>query len=52
MLALLLHPYTPEATGRLLAALGQTELELAGAELGARPGGTAISALESLFPKR
>ena len=52
MLTLLLHPYLPEATGKLLAALGQTELELAAAEFGLRPGGAATTALEPLFPKR
>jgi methionyl-tRNA synthetase len=52
VLTLLLHPYLPEATGKLLAALGQTELELAAAEFGARPGGAATTALEPLFPKR
>jgi methionyl-tRNA synthetase len=52
VLTLLLHPYLPESTGKLLAALGQSELELAAAELGARPGGAATTALEPLFPKR
>jgi methionyl-tRNA synthetase len=52
VVTLLLHPYMPEATGKLLAALGQTELELVGAEFGARPGGAATTALEPLFPKR
>ena len=52
VVTLLLHPYMPEATGRLLAALGHTELELAGADFGARPGGAATTALEPLFPKR
>jgi methionyl-tRNA synthetase len=52
VLTLLLHPYLPDATGKLLAALGQSELELAAAEFGARPGGAATTALEPLFPKR
>jgi methionyl-tRNA synthetase len=52
VVTLLLHPYTPEATGKLLAALGQTELELAAAEFGLRPGGAVTTPLEPLFPKR
>jgi methionyl-tRNA synthetase len=52
VLALLLHPYMPDSTGKLLGALGQAERELAGAEFGARGGGAAVSALEPLFPKR
>jgi methionyl-tRNA synthetase len=52
VLTLLLHPYLPDATGKLLAALGQSELELAAAEFGARPGGAVTTGLEPLFPKR
>jgi methionyl-tRNA synthetase len=52
VVTVLLHAYMPEATGRLLAALGQPALELAAAEFGARPGGATIAGLEALFPKR
>jgi methionyl-tRNA synthetase len=52
VVTLLLHAYMPEAAGKLLAALGESQLDLAGAEFGARPGGAATTALEPLFPKR
>jgi methionyl-tRNA synthetase len=52
VVTLLLHAYMPEAAGKLLAALGETQLDLAGAEFGVRPGGAATTALEPLFPKR
>jgi methionyl-tRNA synthetase len=48
--AVLLWPYLPTSTERLLAALGAPELSLAGAELGS---GTVrrVERIESLFPK-
>ncbi|HET9101722.1 MAG TPA: methionine--tRNA ligase [Solirubrobacteraceae bacterium] len=52
VLSVLLHPYLPEATGKLLAALGAPELDYAGAAFSARGGGRAVQALEPLFPKR
>jgi methionyl-tRNA synthetase len=50
VVSVLLHPYLPDSTGRLLAALGAPDLSLAGAELGA---GSVrrVRALEPLFPK-
>jgi methionyl-tRNA synthetase len=46
---LLLHPYMPETTGRLLEALGEPSRELA--ELGSREGGRQIERIPPLFPK-
>jgi methionyl-tRNA synthetase len=46
---LLLHPYIPEAAGRLLDALGEPSRELA--ELGSREGGRPIERIPPLFPK-
>jgi methionyl-tRNA synthetase len=47
----LLHPYMPASTQKLLGALGRPELAYAAAELGARGWGGPTSALEQLFPK-
>jgi methionyl-tRNA synthetase len=47
----LLSPYVPESTAKLLAALGDERLELAAAVYGEGPGGRAIGALAPLFPK-
>jgi hypothetical protein len=41
----------PETTTRLLGALGQEDLSLAGATFGARPGGATVGDLPPLFPK-
>jgi methionyl-tRNA synthetase len=46
---LLLHPYIPEAAGRLLDALGEPSRELA--EFGSREGGRSIERIPPLFPK-
>jgi methionyl-tRNA synthetase len=46
---LLLHAYMPEATGRLLDALGEGNRELA--EFGSRGGGQRIESVPPLFPK-
>ena len=46
---LLLHPYMPETTGRLLDALGEPSRELA--ELGSQEGGRRIERIPPLFPK-
>jgi methionyl-tRNA synthetase len=48
---LLLHPYLPESSVRLLDALGETERGLAAAELGSHKGGQRIEKLPPLFPK-
>ena len=50
VVAVVLHPWLPETTERLLDALGAPDLALAGARMeGGRLG--AIAALEPLFPK-
>jgi methionyl-tRNA synthetase len=46
---LLLHPYMPETSGRLLDALGEPSRELA--ELGSREGGWRLERIPPLFPK-
>ena len=38
VISVLLHPYMPDTTTRLLAALGQDDLSLERAEFGAVPG--------------
>ena len=48
----LLFPYMPKATRRLLEALGHPDLSLEAAAFGARPGGARVTATEPLFPKR
>ena len=50
VVAVLLHPYLPATSAKLLAALGAADLELAGARLGAGDVGR-VSQLEPLFPK-
>jgi methionyl-tRNA synthetase len=50
-LTVLLSPYMPESTAKLLAALGDERLELSAAEFGDGPGGLAIGELPPLFPK-
>ncbi len=49
VLALLLHPYIPASTDRLLAALGEDERALV--EPGSRGGGARVERISSLFPK-
>jgi methionyl-tRNA synthetase len=54
VLTVLLSPYMPESTAKLLDALGETgeaRLALGGAVFGARPGGGTIGELPQLFPK-
>ena len=46
---LLLVPYLPQASEKLLAALAEESHELA--ELGSRPGGQAVERVPPLFPK-
>jgi methionyl-tRNA synthetase len=48
-LALLLHPYMPETSGRLLDALAEGNRELDA--FGARGGGARIERIDPLFPK-
>jgi methionyl-tRNA synthetase len=51
VVTVLLSPWLPESSAKLLAALGSEDLSLAGARLGA---GTVrrVSQLEPLFPKQ
>jgi methionyl-tRNA synthetase len=53
VVTLLLHPYMPETTDKLLGALGvgEDERALDAAQLGARPGGGRTETLPPLFPK-
>jgi methionyl-tRNA synthetase len=52
VVTVLLHPYMPTTAEKLLAALGQPDLDLECAALGARPGGGDVAKLDPLFPKR
>jgi methionyl-tRNA synthetase len=51
VVTVLLTPYIPETAARLLAALGRADDSIAGARLGAAPGGAAVERLPPLFPK-
>jgi methionyl-tRNA synthetase len=51
VLSVLLHPYMPVSTERLLAALGAPALELAGATFAEHVPGGRVAPLEPLFPK-
>ena len=51
VISVLLHPFLPDAAERLLAALGQEDLSLERARLGAAPGGASVGELGQLFPK-
>jgi methionyl-tRNA synthetase len=51
VISVLLHPYMPDTTARLLAALGREDLSLDGARFGAAPGGATAEKLPALFPK-
>jgi methionyl-tRNA synthetase len=51
VISVLLHPYMPDTTTRLLAALGQDDLSFERAEFGAVPGGATVAKLPPLFPK-
>jgi methionyl-tRNA synthetase len=52
VLSVLLHAYMPEATSKLLEALGASDPSWVGAQFGSRGGGRTVAALEPLFPKR
>jgi methionyl-tRNA synthetase len=56
VVSVLLHPYLPDATEKLLAALGAPDLSLAGAAYGApgqeRAASFQVQKLEPLFPKK
>jgi methionyl-tRNA synthetase len=49
--SVLVHPYMPDSSERLLAALGQEELSFDGASFGARGGGAQTGKLDPLFPR-
>ncbi len=47
----LLHPYLPASSARLLAALGDERYTIADATFGSGPGGTQTAELPPLFPR-
>jgi methionyl-tRNA synthetase len=51
VVSVLLHPFMPHSTERLLAALGREDLSLDGARLGATGGGAQVGELGQLFPR-
>jgi methionyl-tRNA synthetase len=52
VLSVLLHPYMPQATQRLLDALGAPDASFGQAVFAERGSGASVSQLEPLFPKR
>jgi methionyl-tRNA synthetase len=51
VVSVLLHPFMPTSAQRLLAALGQEDLALERARLGAGSAGGRIGELGQLFPR-
>jgi methionyl-tRNA synthetase len=51
VVSVLVHPFMPDSAERLLAALGQESLSLAGARIGAVGGGATVEKLPPLFPR-
>jgi len=51
VVSVLVHPFLPDASMRLLRALGRDSLALEGAELGQVRGGATVEELEPLFPR-
>jgi methionyl-tRNA synthetase len=51
-ISVLLHPYMPSTTERLLGAFGSSATAFSGAEFAQRGSGGSVTALEPLFPKR
>jgi methionyl-tRNA synthetase len=51
VVSILLHPFIPESTEKLMAALGQEDLSLDAARLGAVAGGARVGELAPLFPR-
>ena len=49
--SVLVHPYMPDTSDRLLEALGQDDLSYEVASFGAQPGGARTGKLEPLFPR-
>jgi len=52
VISVLLHPYMPSSTQRLLDALGVPQVAFNGADFAGQGGGGSVVALEPLFPKR
>ncbi len=52
VVTVLLHPYMPASTAKLLAALGRPDVGYAGAALAASGWGGEVAKLEPLFPKQ
>jgi methionyl-tRNA synthetase len=52
VVSVLLAPFIPLSTGRLLAAIGTPDTDYAHAAFAATTGGASVTALEPLFPKR
>jgi methionyl-tRNA synthetase len=51
VVTVLLHPYLPQSTTKLLDALGAPDAAIAAADFGAGPAGTTIGELAPLFPR-
>jgi methionyl-tRNA synthetase len=51
VVTVLLVPYIPESTEKLLASLGTPDTALEGARYGAHPGGQPVEKIAPLFPK-
>jgi methionyl-tRNA synthetase len=51
VVSVLVHPFMPGSSERLLAALGADDLSITGARFGAAPGGGTTGELDQLFPK-
>jgi methionyl-tRNA synthetase len=52
VISVLLTPYIPESTAKLLEVLGAPEIEFTAAAFAATGNGRTVAALEPLFPKR
>jgi methionyl-tRNA synthetase len=50
--SVLLHPYMPSSTVRLLDAIGHGDVDYSSASFGRQGRGVSVTALEPLFPKR
>ncbi len=51
VISILLHPYIPDATARLLATIGAEDRSIAAARFGAGRRFAAVGELEPLFPR-
>ena len=51
VVSLLLHPFMPESTDKLLSALGQEDRALESARFGGVGGGARVSSIPPLFPR-